>query len=260
MSKSRTRTGEPLIRWVLALSLSLAAAPGAAQILEDVAIVDSPTAGILPHGGYLFLGSVGPQSGLLFAVKVGFFDRAQLGISFGLQKFIGRGEIEVNDKPGFEVKLRVIEESEAGPAIALGIDTQGEDSYVEEDERYERKSKGFYAVFSKNYRLIEDFSIHGGVNYSLEKRDESGVNAFAGFELGLVKGLSLLLDYNPALDDNDTGVPSHRTRGRGYLDAGARVDYRDNLRFKLLFKDLLGNYLPETGVFRSVEVYYVNAF
>lgn len=230
------------------------------QILEDIRLVDSPTAGILPHGGYLIHGSIGPESSILAGIGVGFFDRVMLGASFGLQKFIGRGDIDVNDRPGFEIRVRLIEESVAGPAFSLGIDTQGKDAYLGDAQRYERKSKGAYAVVSKNYRLIEDFSIHGGVNYSFEVKDEKGVNAFGGFSLEIVKGFSILLDYNAALDDNDTGVATHRTRGRGYLDSGLRFDYRDNLRFKILFKDLLDNYLPVSGVDRSIDVFYVGSF
>ncbi len=251
-----------LIRLViLAAALCCAAAgTGRSQILEDIRLVDSPTAGILPHGGYLIYGSIGPESSILAGIGVGFFDRVMLGSSFGLQKFIGRGDIEVNDRPGFEIRVRAIEESEAGPAFALGIDTQGEDAYLDDAQRYERKSKGAYAVVSKNYRLIGDFSIHGGVNYSFEAKDEKGVNAFGGLSLEIVKGFSLLLDYNAAFDDNDTGVATHRTRGRGYLDSGLRFDYRDNLRFKIFFKDLLDNYLPVSGVDRSIEVFYLSSF
>ena len=230
------------------------------QILEDIRLVDSPTAGILPHGGYMIHGSVGPESSILAGVGVGFFDRVMLGASFGLQKFIGRGDIDVNDRPGFEIRVRLIEESAAGPALGLGIDAQAEGAYLDDAERYERKSKGAYAVVSKNYRLIEDFSIHGGVNYSFEVKDEKGVNTFGGLSLEFVKGFSILLDYNAALDDNDTGVAGHRTRGRGYLDSGLRIDYRDNLRFKIFFKDLLDNYLPVSGVDRSIEVFYVSSF
>lgn len=258
MSKSRRRLPRPILFGALALSIG--AVPCAAQQLEDIAVIDSPTAGVVPHGGYVFYGSVGPQSSFLFAVKVGFFDRVMLGVSFGLQRFIGRGEMSVNDRPGFEARVRVIEEGESRPALALGIDTQGEDSYIEADERYERKSKGIYAVVSKNYRLIDDFSIHAGANYSLEDRDEGGVDAFAGLDFGIVEGFSLLLEYSPALNDNDTNVATRRTKGKGYLDAGLRVDYGGNLRFKLLFKDLMGNYRPESGVMRSVEVYYIGAF
>jgi hypothetical protein len=92
--------------------------------------------------------------------------------------------------------------------------------------------------------LIEDFSIHGGVNYSFETKDEEGVNVFGGLSLEIVKGFSVLLDYNAAFDDNDTGVATHRMRSRGYLDSGLRFDYRDNLRFKIFFKDLLDDYVP----------------
>jgi hypothetical protein len=230
------------------------------QILEDIRLIDSPTAGMLPHGGYVMYGSVGPESSILAGIGVGFFDRVMLGASFGLQKFIGRGDVDVNKRPGLEIRVRVIEESAAGPAFALGIDTQGEDAYLDDAQRYERKSKGAYAVASKNYRLIEDFSIHGGVNYSFETKDEKGVNVFGGFSLEIVKGFSILLDYNAALDDNDEGVATHLTRGRGYLDSGLRFDYRDNLRFKILFKDLLDNYVPVSGVERSIEVFYVSTF
>jgi len=251
-----------LFRLVILAAAACCVPAGAcrSQILEDIRLVDSPTAGILPHGGYLIYGSIGPESSILTGMGVGFFDRVMLGASFGLQKFIGRGDIKVNDRPGFEIRVRLIEESEAGPAFALGIDTQGEDAYLEDAQRYERKSKGAYAVVSKNYRLIDDFSIHGGVNYSFETKDERGVNVFGGFALDIIKGFSILLDYNAALDDNDTGIATHRTRGRGYLDSGLRFDYRDNLRFKIFFKDLLDNYLPASGVDRSIEIFYISSF
>lgn len=231
-----------------------------AQEFDEILLVDSPTAGLLPHGAYLFQGSFGPRSSLVFGVKIGFHDRLMAGVSFGMQEFIGTGDVELNDKPGFELRIRIIEESMRGPAIAVGIDTQGEDMYIESDERYERKSKGIYGVVGKNYRLLRDFSLNGGVGYSLENKYEDGLNLFGGFSFELFEGFSLLLDYNAALDDDDPNVPSHRTRGRGYLDSGIRFDYMENLRLKILFKDLLGNYKPEKGVARSVEILYINYF
>ncbi len=236
------------------------AAPVSGQEFAEISLVDSPTAGVLPHGSYMFQGSFGPRSSLIFGVKIGFHDRFMVGASFGMQEFIGTGDIELNDKPGFEARIRIIEETLKGPALAVGIDTQGEDAYIEDDERYERKSKGFYAVLSKNYRFLRDFSVHGGVNYSLEDEDERGVNIFGGFSMELIEGFCILLDYNAALDDNDPDVASSRTRGRGYLDSGIRFDYMENLRLKVLFKDLLGNYEPEKGVARSIEILYIDYF
>ena len=231
-----------------------------AQSFEELYLVTSPTAGILPHGGYLFYGGIGPESSLLFGVKIGFHDRLMLGATFGIQEFIGRGKITVNNRPGFQVRLRMLEESEKNPAMAIGIDTQGETRYLDDEERYERKSKGFFAVISKNYRSIRDISFHCGINYSLETRDEKGLNAFCGTAVEVFPGMSILVDYNAAFDDNDSAVLTHRTRGRGYLDTGIRFDYMDNLRIKILFKDLLNNYIPEGGVARTVEIFYVNYF
>ena len=91
-----------------AAACCMAAGACESQILEDVRLVDSPTAGVLPHGGYLVHGSVGPESSILAGIGIGFFDRVMLGASFGLQKFIGRGDIHVNDRPGFEIRVRLI--------------------------------------------------------------------------------------------------------------------------------------------------------
>lgn len=225
-------------------------------------MVTSPTAAVLPHGGYLLRGAFGPESALLATVKIGFFDRVMVGASFGVQKVIGRGDMSVNDRPGFEARLRLVNESLRYPAVAFGIDTQGEGLYLEDQKRYERKSKGLYLVAGKNYLLLGhvDVTLGAGGNYSLENDDEGGIDLFGGVALGFGDWFALLAEYDAALDDNDGDVPTHRTDGSGYLDLGVRFDYRDNLRFKLLFQDLLDSYLPESGVYRAIEVSYVGAF
>ena len=231
-----------------------------AQVFEDINLVDSPTAGIIPHGSYMLEGAIGPGSAILFGVKVGFHDRLMVGASFGIQGFIGRGDIEINDRPGFQAKLRILNESVAGPALALGIDTQGDEAYDEADERYERKSKGFYIVLSKNYHLYKDISFHGGINYSLEDGYEEGMDFFAGVSLEVISGVSLLCEYSAAMNDDDRQLPSCRTRGKGYLDSGIRFDYKDNLRFRLLFRDMFDNYIREPGVARSIEILFIDYF
>ncbi len=231
-----------------------------AQVFEDINLIDSPTAGMIPHGAYMFEGSIGPRSGLLFGVQVGFHDRLMVGASFGIQEFIGRGDIKINDRPGFQARLRILNESVAGPALALGIDTQGEEFYNEADERYERKSKGFYVVLSKNYYLYKNISFHGGINYSLEDEHEEGMDFFAGVSLEVLSGMSLLFEYSPAMNDDDAQLPSCRTRGKGYMDMGIRFDYKDNLRIRVLFRDLLDNYNRESGVARTIEILFINYF
>ncbi len=258
MSRFRTRAAGAVL--AAAVCVAFGAAGAAAQMLEDLSIVSVPTAGVLPHGGYRLYGSLGPESSILASVAVGFFDRLMLGASFGLQEVIGRGDLSVNDRVGLTMRLRLLEETMTRPAVTFGIDTQGEGRYIEEEERYERKSRGAFVVFGKNYRFIDDLSLNGGVNYSLENRDEEGVSVFGGIEIGIVSWFGLLADYDAALDDNDENVATSRTRGKGYLDIGVRFDYQDSLRFKFLFKDLLDNYRPESGVYRAIEVSYISAF
>jgi len=252
MSRSSSRIAAVLF---IAAALLVRGAGGAyCQILQEFYIAESPTAGILAHGGYFFRGSMGPDNSILFDVEVGFHDRLMAGISFGMQNLIGRGDVELNDLPGFKLRLRLLEETERRPALALGIDTQGEGRYFDDLERYERKSKGLYGILSKNYHLIRDFSLHGGANYTWEGQDETGVYIFGGFVFDFFTGFGVLLDYNISLDDDEF------TKGYGYLDAGLKFDYRDNLRFKFLFKDLLGNYELENGVARFLEIFYISHF
>jgi hypothetical protein len=113
---------------------------------------------------------------------------------------------------------------------------------------------------SRNFEARINIGLHGGINYSFENRDEDGINLFAGASFTLIPGLTLLLDYDAAFNDDDPDIPTTRTRGRGYLDCGVRFDYGENLRMRLLFKDLLGNYIPESGVARSIEIVYLNWF
>ncbi len=257
MWKSR----RPVVLSVAVITAVMLAAGGAgAQLLEDLKVVSTPTAGLIGHGAYMFEGRIGPGNDLLFGMGVGFHDRLMVGLSFGLQNFIGRGKIEANNLPGLLLRIRVIEEGLAGPAFALGIDTQGEGYYFDEDERYERKSLGAYAVVSRNFDARSNIGLHGGISYSFENRDEDGIDLFAGTSFTIIPGLTLLLDYDAALNDDDPDIPTTRTRGRGYLDCGIRVDYGENLRLRLLFKDLLGNYIPESGVARSIEIVYLNWF
>lgn len=257
MWKSR----RPVVLTLAAIAVLMMTAAGAeAQLLEDLKVVSTPTAGLIGHGAYMFEGRIGPGNDLLFGIGVGFHDRLMVGLSFGLQNFIGKGQIEANDLPGFLVRVRVIEEGLAGPALALGIDTQGEGRYDDDDERYERKSLGAYCVLSRNFDARINIGLHGGINYSFENRDESGIDIFAGTSFTIVPGFTLLLDYDACFDDDDSDVESTRTRGRGYLDCGIRFDYGENLRLRLLFKDLLDNYVPESGVARSIEIVYMNWF
>lgn len=220
--------------------------------------IDHPTAGLLEHGEYHFTGRVGPESSILVGVRVGFKSVVQVGTSFGVQKVFDRGDVDVNDKIGFQLRLRLVEESLA-PALAIGFDSQGRGFYREEEKRYDRKSRGFYIVLSKNYlSVLGEFSLHGGMNYSTEDRDDNDPTVFAGTDWRIIEQLSLLLDADAALNDNvDDG---NFGKGGIYIDGAIRLDYGESLTFMLIFRDLTGNFGLTSGVGRELEISFWDSF
>lgn len=239
----------------------LIAAPGVVRggVDQPLYAIDSPTAGVLAHGEYHVRGRIGPESSILLGARLGFFGRVQVGASFGMQRVFERGSVSVNDQVGFQARLRVLDEY-ATPAVAVGFDSQGVGPYDEGLDRYERKSPGFYGVLSKNWSvLLGDFSLHGGVSYSLETGDrDDQLNAFLAGEWIAFRVLSFVIDADGAFNDNtDDG----RYGGGGiYVDGAVRVNYGENLSMMLIFRDLTGNYEPDPQVAREFELALVNSF
>lgn len=248
------------MRRALALAAGLCCAAGAAGagVAEPIYVVDAPTAGMLGHGEYHIQGRVGPESSILGALRLGIKQVVQLGVSFGVVGVFERGTPDFNDRVGFEARVRLIPEAQS-PALAIGFSSQGAGHYDEGLERYERKSKGFYAVLSRNWRaFVGQISLHGGVNYSLETTDQKSVDVFAAADWGPFTGLAFLFDWSAALNDDDSDVPYGS--GRTYLDGAVRVTYGENLAMMLVFRDLTGNFRPDPRVWREFEVAYVNYF
>lgn len=238
--------------------IALTAAVSSAGVDEPTYVVDSPTGGLLAHGEYLLRGRIGPQSAILVGGELGLGNVFQIGVSFGMQGVLDRADITVNDHVGFHARLRLIEESNT-PAFAVGFSSQGVGKYDETQNRYERKSKGFYAVVSKNWRfLLGEISGHGGANYSLERDDDDTPNAFVALDWLLFHGVSILGDLDAAL--NDGSDDTMYGRGGVYLDAALRVTYGENLSMMLIFRDLTGNYGPNRHVGRELEIAYMDTF
>ncbi|MFH1755584.1 MAG: hypothetical protein ABIA59_07750 [Candidatus Latescibacterota bacterium] len=238
--------------------LCILPAPSPAQLSEPLYAIDHPTAGLLQNGEYHLQGRLGPESSILLGARIGFRNLFHIGISFGMQRVFERGDVDLNDRIGFRFRLRLLEEEDT-PAIAIGFDSQGQGFYHEALERYDRKSPGFYAVLSKNYFLaLGYFSIHGGVNFSTERKDDDDVNLFVAADWEPVEGFAIVLDADAALNDNneDGGFGN----GGIYLDAGLRFDYGDNLSFMLIFRDLTGNFQDTKQVGREFEIVFVDTF
>jgi hypothetical protein len=221
-------------------------------------ILDKPTAGMLPDRSYMLRGFAGAQSSFLVGASVGFKEVIQLGVSYGAQKVFDHGDPEVNDYPGFQFRVRLIGEAVRMPAVAVGFDSQGRGVYHASMERYDRKSPGFYAVASKNFALVVgELSLHGGVSWSTEKKDDSDPTLFVATEWVLFQRLSFLLGVDPAFNDN--GETSFG-KGGVYVDAGVGWYFAEYANVTLAFRDLTGNFRPMPEVSRELQLNLIKSF
>jgi hypothetical protein len=235
--------------------LSAQGSAGSAGKLEPRALVDFPTAGMIPRGSIALDVDFYRDGGVDLACAVGIFDRLSAGLSYGGSELIGAGSPVMNAAPGFNIKLRLLEESVYVPALALGFDSQGHDGYNRSLSRYAIKSPGLYAVFSKNYAVLGFFSLHGGTNYSLERSDGNrNINLFAGIEKTLGPFLSFMIEYN--LGTNDTGSDA-LGKGKGYLNLALRCSLGGGLTLGIHLKDLADNGGNVTVANRTVHIEYV---
>ena len=135
------------------------------------------------------------------------------------------------------MRFRMIDEGVQAPAIAVGFQSQGLGGYDEEQKRYQTKSKGMYAVMSKNFgSSLGDFGLHWGVNRSLEDDDGDGdLSGFVGFDLSLGKDLSLVAEYDFALNDNEDNALGS---GKGFMNAGGRWSLSPALAIEVDIKNI----------------------
>ncbi len=228
-------------------------ATGACTAAADPYIIDSHTAMVPAHGEVRLGISAGPEGAVLTSASIGIVDRLMVGISYGMSEVLGRGSLEPYPRPGLQIHALLIDEPNL-PAIGLGFDSQGHGQWLDDFQRYERRSPGVYAVLTQNL-LVTSYelqsSVSGGVNYSIEP-NRQGIDFFMGATQSLGRGFSVLLDYDFALDDA-AGVDANR----GYLDMGFQFRFGSGSNVRFLLRDLLGNYKNQGEVARELSFYYM---
>ena len=144
-----------------------------AQTLTPTRLVDSPTAGTLPGKALLMETCLFDGGGVVQTAGFGVTELLDVGVSYGGAGIVGAGRVTWQPHVAFQVRVRIIEETERNPAIAIGFDSQGFGPFARGQElnRFRTKSRGAYLVVSRNYKLYGDLGFHGGVNYSLETDD-----------------------------------------------------------------------------------------
>ena len=206
----------------------------------------------MPKGFFALETVLMKDGGILPKVQFGISDRFTFGVSFGVQGFIGTGDIEKNkNAPEVQMKYRIYEETDVMPALAIGMNTQGKGKFYEHYnekniERYEQKALGVYLLASRNWDLLGNFGLHIGINKNLfENNDgDEDINLFFGFDKEINESFSLLLEYNFSRDDDGEKMSPADIiirEGKGYLNAGIRWSATDNLMLEINVSDLLKN-------------------
>jgi hypothetical protein len=130
--------------------------------------------------------------------------------------------------------------------VAVGFDSQGHGRYFAEkdsvgEERYLIKSRGLYAVASKNWEIVGPMSLHGGINYSFENDIDNDPTVFVGLVKAIGDQIEVAVEYDIASNDNkvsaDPGVSEESRRvvqSRGIVNAS--VAWLVNPSLSLSFK------------------------
>ena len=140
---------------------AMASAQGAGS--ELVRLGDNPTAGLVDKGRGAVEMRMFPEGGLVGQLQAGIMRRLTIGLSFGGEGVIGNDPIDWYPRVEAAARYRVLEESEALPAFAVGYETQGYGPRA--GDRYQVKSKGFFVAASKNYVSgFGQFGVHAGIN------------------------------------------------------------------------------------------------
>ena len=245
-------------RIFIILAISLFLVPLFAYELND--LIDVPTAGILQKGESEISAKIYRENGLLLGTRVGLFPRFMFGVSYGAEHVVGNQYPQWHDRVEFNAKFRLIDETVKYPALAVGYDSQGHGSHHEDAERYDIKSKGFYAVASKNYNFLGNLGFHSGVNYSFEAEDDDDLNAFLGLDKSAGDVVNLLAEYDFAWNDNTNCSKICDLEKIGYLNAAASVHFSENLILKAAFYDILENRSDTHGTDRTIMLIYKMTF
>jgi hypothetical protein len=200
-------------------------------------MVDLPTAGLPPRAGFYVDSDIYSDGGVLVSLGVGFARYFSFGISYGGLGVIGSGDPNMNPEPGVHLKARILDESFVMPAVAIGFDSQGRGPFIDAEDRYLVKSRGIYAVASKNWEFLGPISLHGGISYSLEKEDDSDPTLF----VGLIKSFSGFLDFTAEYDFglNDNEGDEFYIEKRGFLNASVVWHINENFSIAMEVRDIV---------------------
>ncbi len=228
-------------------------------------LITLPTAGTLQRGSFALEMRIQKFGGLTSSISVGLTDRFQLGISYGSANLIGDDSLIWYPKPETNLKYLLIDESENSPGISIGIDTQGLGKFNPDDSlmRYDTKALGLFAVASKNWVTpLGNLGWHFGSNYNFVETNDNDkdVNFFMGFDIEFNPELSMMFEYNAALNENNMTSKNIAISRGGYLNAGVRWTFVERLHIEIDFNNLMFDKKKVDYFNREIKITYIEYF
>ena len=227
--------------FLLVATFLYCAIPSHSQQLPPVRLVDMPTAGTLPSKTLLLESNLYDGGGLVQTFTYGISGLINIGCSYGGTGVIGAGRVTWQPHVALQARIRLIEESLHAPALAIGFDSQGFGPYAREggNNRFRTKSRGAYVAVSRNYRMLGDFGLHGGANYSLETDDgDEDPSFWFGLDKSIGNQVEIACEYDFATNDNED---SSMTANRGYLNGVVRWRFGNGFAIELDVRNILRN-------------------
>ena len=228
-------------------------------------LITLPTAGTLQRGSFALEMRIQKFGGLTSSISVGLTDRFQLGISYGSANLIGDDSLIWYPKPETNLKYLLIDESETSPGISLGIDTQGLGKFNSDDSlmRYDTKALGLFAVASKNWVTpLGNLGWHFGSNYNFVETNanDKDVNFFMGFDIEFNPELSMMFEFNVALNENNMTSKNIAISRGGYINAGVRWTFVERLHIEIDFNNLMFDKKKVDYFNREIKITYIEYF
>jgi hypothetical protein len=213
---------------------------------NNINSVLSPTAGVLSRGEARIHQKIYRADSMSIGAEVGLFENFMFGLSYGAEHIVGDQKPVWYNRVDPKIKYRIINETLEIPAIAIGIDTQGHGLYNKQTKRYDIKSKGLYAVASKNFTFLGLLGVDFGANFTFERADSDDkryFDMFAGMYKTLGNSVIIYAEFIGALNDYDRNNDEvdRGNRGNPYVNTAVQIQVSDNLSMKLQMFDMFRN-------------------
>ena len=197
-------------------------------------LVDVQTAHTLPRAGYSLGVRVAPGGGVQIGLAVGVTPYVSAGVGYGAGNVIGSGELDWDSEIAFELKIRLAEEYDIMPGLAIGYDSRGHGAQMP-DGGYEKASQGIYVAAVKTAPFSEFWQFHGGIGRTLEI-EKVRPDYFVGVSARFSQEFSVLAEYQFGTTRSDDGSDDKT----GYLNAGLRWVFAEQLEIDFYFRNLVG--------------------